>query len=152
MSRDKIIYISGAYSGESYDDIHQNIQQARKWAIRIWEMGFTALCPHLNTFHFETDCSIAYDDYLFGDLAMLYPCAGIFMLPDWRESNGAQIEWTGARYWEIPQFESLVLLEKYSFPAYRILEFPVHFTQDVKSILIMHKIYVQQGFFDHALQ
>ena len=83
-----IIYISGKYSGS----IAENIKEARKVAIEVWESGHVALCPHLNTAHFEEDCKLEYDDYIKGDLILLERCDAILMLEGWEESQGAQIE------------------------------------------------------------
>lgn len=91
MSKDKrsiVVYISGKYSG----DIENNIRVARQYAIQVWERGYTALCPHLNTVNFERDCTCEYNDYIMGDLALLEFCDIILMLPDWQSSTGAKIE------------------------------------------------------------
>jgi hypothetical protein len=85
----KLVYVSGPYSGE---DIAANIAVARKVAIELWERGHAALCPHLNTAHFEVDCKVSYDQYIQGDLLMLYACQGVVMLPAWVGSNGARLE------------------------------------------------------------
>jgi hypothetical protein len=86
--RNNVIYISGKYSG----DIETNIRKAREAAIKVWEAGFTALTPHLNTIHFEQDCKCRYEDYINGDLALLTNCDAILMLDNWEESQGAKIE------------------------------------------------------------
>lgn len=83
-----IIYIAGKYSGE----IDKNIADARRVAIKIWEAGHVALCPHLNTANFEKDCTLEYDGYIKGDLKLLERCDAILMLKGWEESQGAQIE------------------------------------------------------------
>src|ERR1035437_7645838 len=88
MNRNVLVYISGKYSG----DIDENIKVARKYAIKIWELGYTALTPALNSAHFEIDCNCKYEDYINGDLIMLDRCDIIFMLPGWQESKGANVE------------------------------------------------------------
>ena len=95
--RSKVIFLSGPYS-EFNDDsdrkhtVGENIDIARKYAIVLWEMGFTVYCPHLNTAHFEKDCECEYGDYIDGNLEILSRCDAIFMLPFWSHSRGAQIE------------------------------------------------------------
>lgn len=84
-----LIYIAGLYTK---GDIDANISAARKVAIEVWESGNWALCPHLNTAHFEQDCRASYEDYMAGDLRMIATCDAILMLPSWQESNGAKIE------------------------------------------------------------
>lgn len=102
-----IVYISGKYSG----DVPENIAVARKVAIEVWEKGMVALCPHLNTAHFEADCSASYDDYLIGDIQLLARCDAILMLPNWQESNGACKEYEYARNNAIPVYYYPVLPE-----------------------------------------
>ena len=112
--RDVLIYVAGAYTG----DIDGNILKARKVAIRIWELGFTVLCPHLNTANFQFDCKCNYDAYIEGDLTILKRCDGIFMLKDWAFSNGATIEHDVAYRLYLPVFyedrEGFENLKQYS--------------------------------------
>jgi hypothetical protein len=109
--RNIIIYVSGKYSGE----IDNNIQIARHFAIKIWEMGYTTLCPHLNTAHFEQDCKCGYDDYIQGDLVMLECCNGIFLLPYWEESSGAKLELAEATNKRIKVFTELQELQDFNW-------------------------------------
>lgn len=83
-----IVYISGPYRG----DVDANIQAAREAAIKVWEAGHTAICPHLNTAHFEDDCSLDDDRYVERDMDILARCDGILMLPGWEASVGARTE------------------------------------------------------------
>lgn len=84
-----IVYISGKYSK---GDISENIANARRVAIELWEKGYTVICPHLNTQHFEVDCNIPYESYIYGDMEILARCDAILMLPQWEESDGATQE------------------------------------------------------------
>jgi len=84
-----IIYIAGLYS---VGNIDENIANARKAAIEVWESGNVAICPHLNTAHFEIDASLDHDDYIDGDLKILARCDAILMLRNWKISKGAKIE------------------------------------------------------------
>ena len=111
--RNLIIYISGKYSDNNCDGIEANIQKARLVGAKVWELGFTALCPHLNTYHFEQICKCGYDDYINGDLALLNNCHAIFMLDSWGESKGAKIEHEYAKELKIKIFYSFEELENY---------------------------------------
>lgn len=111
-NRDKVIYVSGLYTT---GDISENIALARKYAIKIWEEGFTALTPHLNTAHFEEDCSCMYSDYIDGDIVLVNRCDGVFMLPNWELSNGARIERDHAKSCGFPVFESWENLIRYEW-------------------------------------
>jgi hypothetical protein len=94
----KLVYVSGPYSagiptlktlGGGENTVHQNINVARQHAIKIWNRGDAALCPHLNTAHFEYDCDATYEQYIEGDLLMVERCDVIYMLPNWKHSQGA---------------------------------------------------------------
>lgn len=93
-----IIYISGKYSGK----ISQNIADARKVAIKLWEAGHVVICPHLNTQHFEKDCKLEYRQYIDGDLKILARCDAIVMLSGWKDSRGAVHEHQYALDHDIP--------------------------------------------------
>ena len=96
--RPPILYISGPYSpgyGRSTED---NIETARTYAVRAWEMGWAAITPHLNTAGFEHLCTgVEHDDWLAGDLAILDrldPATdAMLLLPGWLESAGAMREY-----------------------------------------------------------
>ena len=87
--RDIIVYTSGPYTADTNEQIQRNILSARQHAIQIWEHGYTALCPHLNTAHMERDCSIDYEAYMEGDIALIARCDVIYTLPGWQQSKGA---------------------------------------------------------------
>lgn len=83
-----VIYVAGPYRG----DVVGNIQRAREVAISLWEMGHVALCPHLNTAHFDRDSQLPDERYLEGDLELLTRCDGVVMIPGWERSQGARGE------------------------------------------------------------
>ena len=90
----KVIYIAGKYTGEthdgtSYSQISRNILTARECAIKIWQAGAACLCPHLNTAHFEVDCSGDAEMFYKGDLELLARCDAVYLLPSWNVSTGA---------------------------------------------------------------
>lgn len=87
--RDKVIYIAGKYSDNDPLNVEENIDLAREYALALWEMGYTAICPHLNTANFEDDSNCKYDDFLDGDLELIKRSDALFMLPNWTESFGA---------------------------------------------------------------
>mgnify|MGYP000113340484 CR=1 FL=1 len=71
MSRRKIVlYVYGPYSG----DVDRNIEMARETAGWLWQQGFTAYCPHLNTAHFDRDFGLDYEDFMAGDCEFIRRC------------------------------------------------------------------------------
>ena len=90
-----LVYVAGKYgNGDrlSREEIDNNIHIARIAAIEIWEMGFAVICPHLNSYHFGDDCELTHEQYLEGDFRILDGCDIIYMLPNWKESEGAKLE------------------------------------------------------------
>lgn len=96
----KVVYTAGKYSG----NINENIAQARKVAIELWEAGLAVICPHLNTANFEVDCLCEYDDYMSGDLSIIKNVDAVIMLPSWHESKGANLEHDFALRNKIPVY------------------------------------------------
>jgi hypothetical protein len=93
----QIIFISGPYRASTRDGISRNIATARRHAEQLWKEGYAVLCPHLNSAHMYG----VVDDQVFldGDLAMLRRCDVVYMLPKWRESEGAKNERRMAVRW-----------------------------------------------------
>jgi len=96
-----LCYVAGPYRG----NVTHNIDEARKVAIALWEHGHIALCPHLNTAHFELCCNVADEVYLEGDLVMLSRCDAMVLVPDWQSSIGTVLEFNYAKKKGIPVYE-----------------------------------------------
>jgi hypothetical protein len=105
----KLLYVSGKYSG----NVCENIHNARIVSIKLWEAGFAVITPHLNSAHMELDCKSTYDDFIAGDIEILRRCDAIIMLPDWQSSAGAVIERKKAIEFMIPVYDYPNLPENY---------------------------------------
>ena len=82
----KLVFVSGPYRG----NVAENIHKAREVAIRVWQAGHVAICPHLNTAHFD---GYAPDEvWLQGDLEILRRCDAITFVDGWECSEGARAE------------------------------------------------------------
>jgi dienelactone hydrolase len=93
----QIIFVAGPYRASTKEGISHNIATARRHAERLWKEGYAVLCPHLNSAHMD---GLADDQaFLDGDLAMLRRCDVIYMLPKWKESEGAREEHRMAKKW-----------------------------------------------------
>lgn len=84
-----IVYLAGKYSG----DTEKNIQDARKIAAELWDLGYTVICPHTNTAFFERMCKhVTYEQWLTRYIHIMYLCDAVVLLPGWEQSMGAKIE------------------------------------------------------------
>ena len=95
ISTKKIVFISGAYRGATISDVSDNIATARKYAVKYWKMGYTVICPHLNSAFM--DGIVPDSSFLDGDLEMLRRCDCIVMIPNYHLSSGAVKELDFAR-------------------------------------------------------
>lgn len=76
-----------------------------------------ALCPHLNTAHFDADSKLPDDVWLNGDLVMLARCDALVTVPGWQSSAGATDEVylatdTGIEIWHYPELPPLHPVEQ----------------------------------------
>lgn len=85
QSRRPVIYISGPYRGTEVE-VHRNIQRAELNAMRFWENGFIALCPHKNTAYFGG--LVSDEVFLEGALELMTRCDALFLPFDWHNSIG----------------------------------------------------------------
>ena len=101
-----VLYVAGAFRSKSvpysYWEQTLNIRKAEEVALRVWQSGAVAMCPHLNTINFQ---GAAPDDvWLEGDLELLRRCDGVVMVPGWKASSGACAERNEAVINHIPVF------------------------------------------------
>lgn len=93
----KVIMISGAYRAKTEVELMANIRHAEDAAKRLWCEGWAVICPHKNTSLFGGLC----DDsvWLNGVLEFLKRSDAIYMLTNWRNSEGAKNEYRKAVKW-----------------------------------------------------
>jgi hypothetical protein len=99
----KLVYIAGPYRAKSKYFIGRNISIARYHARLLWQKGYAVLCPHMNTAHFDGICPD--EVFLEGTMEMLRRCDLIYLLPNWRDSEGAKAEYAEAQRLGIPRLE-----------------------------------------------
>ena len=88
--RKPIVYIAGPYRARTIHQIVGNIAEARQAAALVWSIGGAALCPHLNTALMDGVATDA--DFLSGDIDMMRMCDAVYLMPRWRDSEGATME------------------------------------------------------------
>ena len=86
-----VAFVCGPYrSPDGFAGIAVNIETAREIAKALWQQGYTALCPHLNTAHFD---GIAPDHvFLDGALELMRRSDLVVLAPRWHESSGSMAE------------------------------------------------------------
>ena len=104
--RDIIIYVAGPYRADNEWQVEENIREAEKYALMLWEAGFTAICPHKNTAHFGGAHGLPDDVWLDGDLTIIARCNGLLLLPRWLDSEGTKQEKAHAEAHGIPVFHA----------------------------------------------
>ena len=67
-----------------------NIRHAESYAKEYIKQGYAVICPHKNTAHFEG--LVPYRDFIAADIEILSRCDAIVMIPGWKNSTGAKIE------------------------------------------------------------
>lgn len=93
-----LIYTAGPYSASAgAGTVLDNIGRSAEIAARLWDMGYTVICPHMNTAGFENLTSLSNKEFVDRDLEIVERCSGIVMLPRWQQSRGAVRELEHAR-------------------------------------------------------
>ena len=97
------VFLAGKYTGKTKEETRENIQTAEDYSVRLWNMGYSVFCPHLNTKLFEEkSCKATYEDYIQFTLAMIPSCDVMFLLPNWKDSPGSIRERAVASECNIP--------------------------------------------------
>lgn len=86
----EVAYLAGKYRGKTVSEIEENIALARRGAKKLWRDGYAVICPHMNTAFM--DGVVDDDRFLLGDIEIINRCDVVFMLPNWKESEGAKRE------------------------------------------------------------
>lgn len=86
----EVAYIAGPYRAPDFQARCRNILNARDIAAGLWRLGYAALCPHLNTAHF--DGIVPDQAFLDGALEMMRRCDRIVLAPNWQRSHGTREE------------------------------------------------------------
>jgi len=84
-----LIYVCGPYRNTSEEKKKENIWHALRVSVRLWELGFFVICPHLNTANFEFYTNLDNNVWLDGGLEMLRRCDCVFILKGFETSPGS---------------------------------------------------------------
>lgn len=111
--RNTVVYVSGKMTAKDKQEEKNNILIALSVAAKLWNIGFTALCPHTNAPQPINGCGCRYEEYIEGDLELLSRCDAIFMLYGWEQSVGATLEHQEAEKLSLPIFYEIESLMRY---------------------------------------
>ena len=102
------VYIAGPYTSRDGQPRDTNVRIAAAIARSLWKMGCAVICPHLNTYGFESMYDTereAFAAFLVGDFELISVCDAVVMIPGWELSRGASAEFVFAKYMKIPVYE-----------------------------------------------
>lgn len=90
------IYISGKISGLDLEDVKKLFDSA-KITINTWRREYKWNRPEygdaISPLDLDHSKNKKWIDYMITDIIALWPCDAIYMLKNWKQSNGARIEW-----------------------------------------------------------
>lgn len=109
LRRNKLVYVIGPFRAETDYVRIMNIRAAEAMSHKLWLMGFTVICVHMNTMNMEGLVPDA--DILAGDIVIMekcdfavtsYPMGSMKMLT----SAGSQAEIERCKVFNIPVYSS----------------------------------------------
>lgn len=103
MRRDVLVYISGPITARDGYTLEENLAVGVKAFVALLQHGIPAFCPHLCG-SADIEAAVGYHVLLRYDLVFLDRCTHALMLPRWRTSPGATVEWAKAMQLSIPIF------------------------------------------------
>lgn len=101
----KVIYVAGPYKASTERGVVENIYRAEDVGIKLWQAGFVALVPHMNTMLFGGICRD--EIFLSGDLELMRRCDAVMLVKGWEKSKGTLEEIKEAKKLCIPVFKNL---------------------------------------------
>lgn len=102
------IYISGKITGLDYADVEAKFQDAQDL---LSDIGFEVVNPLNNGLTKEH----SWEQHMVKDIELLLPCDAIYMMNNWKNSNGASIEYDIAK-----RMNKYMLYEVYNATANKI--------------------------------
>lgn len=106
----RLVYVVGPYRAATERAVVENIRNAEAVALMIWQAGFVAICPHMNTALFGGACPD--EVWLAGDLEILRRCDAVVVCPGWHASTGSRAEVATAKTLGIPVFATVLDLSE----------------------------------------
>jgi nucleoside 2-deoxyribosyltransferase len=103
------IYIAGPIRAKTLALEKANIERARDACADLILIGHAPFCPHTHTENFgRLYPAITYEDYMRMDLQWLDLCDAVLMLPGWKQSQGAKLEYLYAAKLGLPIYTDVI--------------------------------------------
>jgi len=85
-----IIYVAGSFRGKNSWEIHNNVLKAERAMVKLIGEGYTPICPHKMTENLQG----LYPDQVYLDMCLefLKVSDAIYVLDNWKQSKGTQVE------------------------------------------------------------
>lgn len=100
-----IVYVAGPYRAPTKAGRECNIQKAAEAAKAVWRAGAAAICPHMNSAHFD---GVAPEErFLTAYLYIVDMCDAVFATRGWHHSPGSRDEVAKAELCGVPVVYSI---------------------------------------------
>ncbi len=107
-------FISGPYNAIGDNSVGEHIERARSMKASLMRRGHYTFCPHTESAYFEIDYpDIPRQAHLDNCVAGLDDCETMMMLPDWKWSDGAQMEHGIMRSKGLPIYTDILTVPVY---------------------------------------
>ncbi len=118
MYRHIKFFISGCYNADTEEQKQRYVETAKEVAWWLWDFGFTVICPHTNSGDFEKHCKTEDSEFLQGYMNLIPTYDAIYMLPNFKDSNGAPQELRKAREHQLLEFYTKEEVKRYDWENY----------------------------------
>jgi hypothetical protein len=81
-----LLYTAGPITSNCDGAMSEHVERAKGIAVRLRRLGWSVICPHLNSIEIV---GFTLDDYLWEDFAILGRVDALVLLPGWRNSAGS---------------------------------------------------------------
>ena len=114
----EVIYLAGPYLpksdkfGEALGQWRENVRQADAAGRALLRAGYAVIVPHKNTYGWDDEPGMGWEDFLRMDEAIIYRCDAVVLLPRWEQSKGALREKAFAEAQGIPVVEYAEFMRK----------------------------------------
>lgn len=98
-----MIYLAGKLSGW----VWINTLIAWWWSRKLWKRGYIVYSPHLNSIAMTN--LLTWKQWMLRDFKVIDHCTEVWLLPNWKESKGAKLEYEYAK----KQGKKIVFVKEY---------------------------------------